>query len=353
MSEYTQRIASLIKAHPLHIDTTVQLAGRVPTSVSSEFLTNKAQGDWAESLVLSSLNESKEYAAFPYGRSEAIAAGDPGFAYFYKQYLAELNTIGKRPDILVFRKADVPRGTTLDFEDENLIRKAVAAIEVRSSSFLCTEYASYMEQRNLEIENECRLLRSEILSEPYGSLLHSKAPALHTLLQSYSAQSFKDLDFRLSHWKKSPALLHLSSLLPNLKQNIRSLRKRDFLSITPKVEDIALVNRWIQQFQVPHFYLQVFFDQGYIIPFEKILEISSNPSLEDTLFSVEKDVKNQEKTTIKINIEAAQKILQKISLHEHYSIQKKLDRGRLLFYVKFSGGDCIFNFNILHNLLEQ
>ena len=47
-------------------------------------------------------------------------------------------------------------------------------------------------------------------------------------------------------------------LLKEIKENIAILHKRDYLSITPKMEDIALVNRWIQRYNVKHFYLQVF-----------------------------------------------------------------------------------------------
>lgn len=107
--QYAKRIASLVAKHPLGIDTNVKIEGHVPNSASSEFLTNKAQGDWAEQLVISAVNTaSSEYVALPYGRSETIAAGDDGFADFYADYQEELNTIGKRPDLLIFHRQDVP-----------------------------------------------------------------------------------------------------------------------------------------------------------------------------------------------------------------------------------------------------
>ena len=116
------------------------------------------------------------------------------------------------------------------------------------------------------------------------------------------------------------------------------LHKRDYLSITPKLEDLALVNRWIQRFNVRHFYLQVFFDKAYVIPFKNILEIVSDSTNEDSVFSVEVDVKNQGKTTIKINIQVGKEILGRIEMPEHRSAMKELERGRLLFFVTFSGG---------------
>lgn len=104
------------------------------------------------------------------------------------------------------------------------------------------------------------------------------------------------------------------------------------------MEDIALVNRWIQKYNVKHFYLQVFFDKAYVISFQDILELVSNDENEGNNFSIERDVKNQRKTTIKINIKVAREILGKIDMPKHKSAMKELERGRLLFYVTFEGG---------------
>ena len=46
---------------PFDIDLDMQLSGRSPTMASSEFLTNKEQGNWAEELVFNAINSySKE-----------------------------------------------------------------------------------------------------------------------------------------------------------------------------------------------------------------------------------------------------------------------------------------------------
>ena len=88
------------------------------------------------------------------------------------------------------------------------------------------------------------------------------------------------------------------------------MQTRDYLSITPKLEDIAVVNRWIQNFGVPHYYLQVFFDKGYIIPLKDILELTADYRNEDVIFSVERNVKNQGKTTINMNIQVGRETYQ-------------------------------------------
>lgn len=86
------------------------------------------------------------------------------------------------------------------------------------------------------------------------------------------------------------------------------------------------------------FYLQVFFDKAYIISFKDILTLVSNDNNDGNNFSIERDVKNQQKTTIKINIQIGKEVLGKIDMPEHKSAMKELDRGRLLFYVTFEGG---------------
>jgi len=335
---YKEQIARLISQVPFMIDVDIQIGGRPPSLASSEFLTNKEQGDWAEKIVLTAVNEySSEYLAVQYGRSETLAPGEEGFEEFYRRYQDELNNIGKRPDILIFRKSDVDP-SCIDLDDDGTICRAVAAIEVRSSSFLVQRYEEYMETRTHSALAECERLRREILAEPLSSLLLQKSPELHRFLSAATPNTFRELEFRLRSWSSTSDLRRLSYLLRKLKEQIRILHKRDYLSITPKLEDLALVNRWIQQFNVRHYYLQVFFDKAYVIGFKDILEICSDPAKEDVLFSVERDVKNQGKTTIKINVQGGREILGRIDMPKHHSVMKELERGRLLFYVTFESG---------------
>lgn len=165
-----------------------------------------------------------------------------------------------------------------------------------------------------------------------------KNKILYDFLKSATDEMFYELDFRKPTWSSSKELQDLVFYLNEIKEGIKILRKRDYLSITPKVEDIALVNRWIQIFGVPHYYLQVFFDKAYVISFEDILQIISDVNKEGKDFTIERDVKNQGKTTIKINVNVADIVFDKIQMPNHVSVMKELDRGRLLFYVHFEGG---------------
>ncbi len=335
---YKDDILNLIRQSPLEIDTEIQISGRPPTMASSEFLTNKEQGDWAERIVFKAINEySKEYFAVAYGRSESIAAGDDGFADFYMKYQSELNAIGKRPDILIFKASDFP-GRIIDIENDEHIRRAVAALEVRSSSFLADKYAIFMRNRQQQAINRCLEIRNIIIGTDVGNLLRRKNEIIYNLISNATNNTFRELDFRCPSWSLTEELRNLTTLLKDLKENITILHKRDYLSVTPKMEDIALVNRWIQQYNVKHFYLQVFFDKAYIISFKDILTLVSNDNNDGNHFSIERDVKNQGKTTIKINVQIGKEVLGKIDMPEHKSAMKELDRGRLLFYVTFEGG---------------
>ncbi len=338
-SSYTELIASLIADAPFDIDTEIEIKGRIPTLASSEFLTNKEQGDWAESVIHDAINEySLEFRAVKYGRGESLAAGDPGFAEFYSDYRDELNAIGKKPDILIFRRDDIVDGQIADLDDVGLVCKAVAAIEVRSSSFLSSKYAEFMETRIRRAESECERIQQLILQAPYSEALAEKRPALYRMIEGASFDTFRELSFKVPGWRTSQTLRELNGYLKDLKAQMKVLQTRDYLSITPKLEDIALVNRWIQRFGVPHYYLQVFFDKAYIISFEDILRITSDPKNEDVVFSVEHNVKNQGKTTIHMNVQVGKEILRRVDMPMHRSALKELERGRLLFYVTFQGG---------------
>ena len=72
--------------------------------------------------------------------------------------------------------------------------------------------------------------------------------------------------------------------------------------------------------------------------FKDIINLVSADSNEGEVFSIERDVKNQGKTTIKINVQVGKEVIGKIDMPRHQSVMKELDRGRLLFYVKFDGG---------------
>lgn len=348
---YKHRILQLVENSPLEIETDIELKGRIPTTVSSEFITNKEQGDWAERLVYGAINKSDKYVAVRYGRADSLSAGEEGFKAFYEAYQSELNTIGKLPDLLVFNKSDYYEGIE---KTNDGVQKAVCAIEVRSSSFLVEKYNTFMKNRSERATAKIEELRNSIFNNPVlDNLLKEKNPTIYETLKTTKLNDFRNgVTFTFRQLSSSPELRELSDKIKEIKHNIKIIQTRDYLSITPKFEDIALVNRWIQVFNVPHYYLQVFFDKAYIISFEDILKISSEPKNEGVRFSIERDNKNQGKTTVKIDVGITKLVIDEIVMPTHNSQMKELDRGRLLFYVRFDGGEGNLNESVLESVLK-
>lgn len=173
------------------------------------------------------------------------------------------------------------------------------------------------------------------------------------MLNSINERTITVADFKVPGWHASERLLELNNLLKQLKSNIKEIQKRDFLSITPKVEDLKVVYKWIETFNVPHYYFQVFFDKIYGISFKRILELISNPENNEGVdFYVESDIRNQNKTTIKIRSKAETEVAYKIDEPEHQSIRREMDRGRLLFYITFKGGTAYLNVDNMRRLLD-
>lgn len=357
---YYDRIKELTKTVP---STLVDFElprdpARTPTQASSNFITNKEQGDWAENLLFSAINAtSKNFVAVKYGKSDDLVSGEDGFDLFYQEFQNELDTIGKRPDLLLFKKEDfehdlgydisqIPHHTIMAY-----VKKAIAGIEVRSSAFLIDKYEEAMQLRTEKFSQIALQTRDIILEEFQDELNHPSRQAYIDMLRGITVNTLSVTDFRVPNWCSTERLSRLKTHFRTLKDAIKEIQKRDFLSITPKVEDIKVVYKWIETFNVPHFYFQVFFDKVYGISFEQILTIISDSNNEGSIFYVEADTKNQNKTTIKINPKSGVIIASKVDEPIHESVRKEMDRGRLLFYVTFKGGTAYLDVDNLMNIL--
>lgn len=146
--------------------------------------------------------------------------------------------------------------------------------------------------------------------------------------------------------------VQLCAEFKSLKAALKDIQKRTWLSITPKVEDLKVVYKWIENYNVSHYYFQVFFDKIYAISFEKILRTVSDSQNEGSVFSVESDTKNQNKTTIKIRSTYGTKIAARVDEPKHESVRKEMDRGRLLFYIKFHGGTAYLDVDNFKQILN-
>lgn len=358
--KYFNKITDLTAKVPTSlVDFSVERTpARIPTQVSSNFITNKQQGDWAEELIYRAINEtSKNYVAVRYGKSDDLIAGDDGFKDFFQSFQDELDTIGKRPDLLIFEKSDFDAELGFDISKlshdkiTEYVKKSIAGLEIRSSAFLIDQYEKAMAERTNSNLKKALDIRDKMLSDYLDLFEHKRLKKYIPLLKNLNEDTVQAFTFTSPGMYSSDRLSELSSLFKELKIAVKEIQKRDYLSITPKVEDIKVVYKWIETFNVPHFYFQVFFDKVYGISFEQILSFISCEDNEGTIFSVEKDNKNQNKTTIKINSKSGVLLANKIEEPEHRSIRKEMARGRLLFYVKFEGGRACLNVDNLIQIL--
>lgn len=88
---YFERIKELAKKVPNSlVDFSLPRdVARTPTQASSNFITNKEQGDWAENLIFRAVNEtSKNFVAVKYGKSDDLVAwrGRKVLMYSFKNF---------------------------------------------------------------------------------------------------------------------------------------------------------------------------------------------------------------------------------------------------------------------------
>ena len=358
---YFERIRELTKNIPPELVdfSKPRDIARTPTQASSNFITNKEQGDWAENLIMRAVNENAQnHVAVKYGKSDDLVAGEDGFDAFFQEFQNELDTIGKRPDILILKKSDFDASLGFDIshiphhEIDGYVKKAVAGIEVRSSAFLIDHYEEAMQKRTEHYTEDALAIKEILLSDYQDVFEKENRKAYIDVLNGINKDSIHVADFKVPGWRSSERLLQANELLKQLKSTIKEIQKRDYLSITPKVEDIKVVYKWIETFNVPHYYFQVFFDKVYGISFENILEIISDSDNEGPIFSVESDSKNQNKTTIKIKSKTGTEIVSKVDEPRHQSVRKEMGKGRLLFYVTFQGGTAYLDVERLKQILD-
>lgn len=358
---YFETIREITKLIPTSIvDFSIQRERTSPpTQASSNFITNKEQGDWAELLIFRAINETFEgFVAVRYGKSDDLVAGEEGFDTFYNEFQDELDTIGKRPDLLVFKESNFREDLGYDVSKlehssiEDYVRLAVAGLEIRSSAFLIDKYEALMQHRTQSNLEKAFEVKAKIIEEYSDILSQPKKKKYLDILNSINEETILAVSFRRPSWNSTERLSELTNLFKELKGAISIAQKRDYLSITPKVEDLKVVYKWIEKFNVPHFYFQVFFDKAYGIAFKEILSLIIDSEKEGEHYEISKDIKNQNKTTIKINTRKTHQVACKVDEPEHKSVRREMGRGRLLFYVSFDKGTAYLDVESIKQLLN-
>jgi hypothetical protein len=124
----------------------------VPTDARSEFLANRAMGDWAERMLSVSLARAlTEWKVVQYGSTDCIGAGHPEFKTRYLAGLEETRRFGKRPDLLLFlagTPVDADMSERSHTDAEPFVKNAIAAVEVRSSKFDALTYIAVRKRQH-------------------------------------------------------------------------------------------------------------------------------------------------------------------------------------------------------------
>jgi hypothetical protein len=105
-------------------------------------------------------------------------------------------------------------------------------------------------------------------------------------------------------------------------------------SFTPKLEDLPVITHWIVEHRVPCFYTQVFFDEAYIISFEKILRIVEETGTE----RMDEVGKNQGKSIFYIPVTEGVLAGQIAEAPKWEAATKVMADGRVIIYASPSGG---------------
>jgi len=117
---------------------------------------------------------------------------------------------------------------------------------VCSSAFLIDRYEETMQVRTEKFTQIALQTKDKILAEFLDVSEHPARQNYIELLNGITAKTLSVTSFKVPGWRSSERLIQLNELFKKLKIAIEEIQKRDYLSITPKVEDIKVVYKWIE-----------------------------------------------------------------------------------------------------------
>ncbi len=174
-------------------------------------------------LIFRAINETFQgFVAVRYGKSDDLVAGEKGFDTFYNEFQDELDTIGKRPDLLVFKEADFRKDLGYDVSKlehssiEDYIRLAVAGLEIRSSAFLIDKYEALMQHRTQSNLEKAFEVKARIIEEYSDILNQPKKKKYLDILNSINEETILAVSFRRPSWNSTDRLSELTNLFKEL-----------------------------------------------------------------------------------------------------------------------------------------
>ncbi len=170
--------------------------------------------------------------AVRYGKSDDLIAGEEGFNKFYNEFQNELDTIVKRPDLLIFKKEDFNSDLGYDIskidhtEITKYVKKSIDGLEIRSSAFLIGKYEAEMQTRTNNHLYKAIKIRNRILTDYSNLLEHPKRKHFVKILKSINKETINAVSFRKPNWNSTNELQELTKLFKELKESIMIVQKR-------------------------------------------------------------------------------------------------------------------------------
>jgi hypothetical protein len=171
----------------------------VPQPARSEFLENRAQGDWAETLVAQAVRAAG-LGATQYGATDDIQSDEDGFKEFFTLQVQEVRAQGKRPDLLIAQSCCVlpPSVSGLPAaERDTWVQRAFASVEVRSSRYKALRYIAVKRLRKERGDKNVGQMATNFTVKVEDLEIMYRWIELHRLPQAY-VQVFFDSVFGLN-----------------------------------------------------------------------------------------------------------------------------------------------------------
>jgi len=181
-------------------------------------------GSWAEQKIINAINASEHFRAVPYGKSEVSLTKNKKEKQEYWDLHKERESVGKRPDILVFERDVYDRLIT----DE----KNVALLKNLSNS-LESEIQGFVQSSFFGIESEASIWQGE----------------------------------RMTHFGR-----HWSEKSGRQKKSVSELASWTAPTIIVKDEDLNPLINWQDYYQKPIYIVHLFYDMAFMLDFARLRE---------------------------------------------------------------------------------
>jgi hypothetical protein len=257
----------------------------------SDFLMRWSQGRWSEEIVIQTLNKTSHFGVVPYGPS-TIAPEDPEELEWFFEKMNAINQEGKRPDLLLYDKADY---SLVESELKNRLGSIEKAAETLSS------------------ELKDIISRAQVALEVENSLwVTAKMPGFGKEFTRYKRG-------------KNQGRLKPVGIIP---------------TVIVKQEDIPRLQQWQSEFGVPIYIVHIFYDRGYFIKFSDVLAMleSGELALELQPYTNPSSKASTPKLIVKVPYILCKEFgsVSGQSLLPRTFVDKN---GKVMTYVTFSGGE--------------